>query len=294
MIDFQENVPLKNYTSLKVGGPAEFFFSPTNVEELKTAMVWVKLHQHKMTLLGGGTNTLVSDDGVKGLVINMRKYTGVESYVEDGKVFIEAKAGSPKTLLLREFLKYKLQPSEFLAGLPGDVAGGVVMNAGIGEESIKPREFCEIINWVEVLRDTKVTRIEKKDLEFSYRKSKGWQPGIITKVGFVWPNDPDETVMDRVKALNKSRNAKQPLEFPNAGSVFVNPPGHKSGKLIEECGLKGFKVGDAQVSEKHANFIINLGNAKATDVLQLIKHIQDTVLEHKGVSLHPEWVMLGF
>ena len=100
--------------------------------------------------------------------------------------------------------------------------------------------------------------------------------------------------MERVKALNKSRNAKQPLEFPSAGSVFVNPPGHKSGKLIEECGLKGFKIGDAQVSEKHANFIINLGNAKATDVLQLIKHIQDAVLEHKGVSLHPEWVILGF
>lgn len=294
MIDFQENVPLKNYTSLKIGGPAEFFFSPTNVEELKTAIVWAKLHKHNITLLGGGTNTLVSDEGVKGLVINMRKYTGIESFVEDGKVHIEAKGGSPKTLLLREFLKYKLQPSEFLAGLPGDVAGGVVMNAGIGELTIKPREFCEIIEWVEVLRDTQVVRIEAKDIQFSYRKSKGWQPGIISKVGFVWLNEPDETVMDRVKALNKSRNVKQPLEFPNAGSVFVNPPGHKSGKLIEECGLKGYRFGDAQVSEKHANFIINLGNAKATDVLQVIKHVQDTVLEHKGVSLHPEWVLLGF
>lgn len=294
MIDFQENVPLKNYTSLKVGGNAEFFFTPTNVEELKTAVVWAKLHNHKITIMGGGTNTLVSDDGVKGLVINMRKYSGVESFVEEGEVRIEAKSGSPKTLLLREFLKYKLQPAEFLAGLPGDVGGGVVMNAGIGEESIKPREFCEIIDWVEVLRDEKVIRFEKKDLEFSYRKSKGWQPGIITKVGFVWPNQPDETVMDRVKALNKARNTKQPLEYPNAGSVFVNPPGYKSGKLIEECGLKGFRIGDAQVSEKHGNFIINLGDAKATDVLQLIKHIQDTVLEQKGVSLHPEWVLLGF
>jgi UDP-N-acetylmuramate dehydrogenase len=224
----------------------------------------------------------------------MRKYTGIESYKENGKVFIEAKSGTPKTLLLKEFLKYKLAPAEFLAGLPGDVAGGVVMNAGIGEESIKPREFCEIIEWVEVLRDQKIVRVQKSDLKFSYRKSNGWQPGIIVKVGFSWPDQEDATILERVKALNKNRMTKQPLEYPNAGSVFVNPPGYKSGKLIEECGLKGFKIGDAQVSEKHGNFIINLGNAKATQVLELIKHIQDTVMEAKGVSLHPEWVLLGF
>lgn len=294
MINFQENVSLKDFTSLKIGGNAEFFFQPTNVEELKTAIVWAKLHNHNISILGGGSNTLVSDGGVKGLVISMRKYSGIESYEDDGFLKIEAKAGTPKTLLLKEFLKYKLAAAEFLAGLPGDVAGGVVMNAGISEESIKPREFCEIVDWVDVVRDTSIVRIEKDDLEFAYRKSKGWQPGIIARVGFKWPLQADANVLDRVKALNKARMTKQPLEFPNGGSVFINPPGHKSGRLIEECGLKGFKIGDAQVSEKHANFIINTGNAKARDVLELIKHIQKTVLEKKGVSLHPEWVMLGF
>lgn len=294
MIEIQEQVALKPFTSLNVGGPAEFFVSPTTLEELKYAVEWSKSQGCKITILGGGSNTLISDEGIRGLVICMRKYKGVESYVENGRVHIRVKAGSPKTLLLREFLKYKLSPAEFLAGLPGDVAGGIVMNAGIGEETIKPREFCEIVEWVDVLRDTAVVRVEKKDLQFSYRKSKGWQPGVIVEVGFAWNNQPDDQVMEKVKALNRSRTVKQPLEFPNGGSVFVNPPGHKSGKLIEECGLKGFRIGDAQVSEKHGNFIINLGNARATDVLQLVKHVQDTVLEHKGVSLHPEWVMLGF
>src|SRR5690606_2965199 len=116
-------------------------------------------------------------------------------------------AGSPKTLLLREFLKHKLAPAIFLAGLPGDVAGGAVMNAGIGEESIQPREFCEIIDWIEVVRNEQVVRIDKENLEFSYRKSKGWQPGIISKVGFKWPMEPDENVMERVRALNKARMA---------------------------------------------------------------------------------------
>ncbi len=293
MFDFQENVPLKNYTSLKVGGPAEFFFQPTNVEELKTAVVWAKLHSQKITLLGGGTNTLVCDEGVKGLVLCMRKFSGVESKIENNKVYITAKAGSPKTLLLKEFIKYKLAPAEFLAGLPGDIAGGVVMNAGIGE-GIQPREFCEIIDWVEVLRDSQLVRVPASDIQFTYRNSKGWQPGIIVAVGFVWPHQEDAQVMERVKNLNRSRLAKQPLELPNAGSVFVNPPGYKSGQLIESCGLKGFRIGDAMVSEKHANFIVNVGDAKATDVLQLIKHIQDEVLEHKGVSLHPEWKLVGF
>lgn len=293
MIDFQEKVSLKDFTSLKIGGTAEFFFQPTNVEELKTAIVWAKLHNHKIHILGGGSNTLVSDEGVRGLVISMRKYSGLDSFEEEGFLKIEAKAGTPKTLLLKEFLKYKLAPAEFLAGLPGDVAGGVVMNAGIGE-GLVPREFCEIVDWVDVVRDTSVVRVELKDLNFSYRKSKGWQPGLISRVGFKWPMKPDDKVVERVRDLNKARMTKQPLEFPNAGSVFINPPGHKSGKLIEECGLKGFRVGDAQVSEKHANFIINLGEAKARDVLELIKHIQKVVLEKKGVSLHPEWILLGF
>ncbi len=294
MFDFQENVPLKNYTSLKIGGPAEFFYQPTNIEQLKTAIVWAKLHSHKITLLGGGTNTLVSDEGVKGLVICMRKFAGIESKLENENLRITALAGTPKSLLLKEFLKYKLAPAEFLAGLPGDVAGGVVMNAGIGEVTIRPREFCEIVDWVEVLRDGQLVVLQKKDLEFTYRKSKGWQPGIITRAGFTWPNLEDVQVVERVKNLNRARLTKQPLELPNAGSVFINPPGYKSGKLIEECGLKGYRIGDAMISEKHANFIVNVGHAKATDVLQLIKHTQDTVLEMKGVSLHPEWILLGF
>jgi len=294
MIDFEENVSLKKYTSLKIGGNAQYFYAPTNIEELKTAIVLSKMKNLNVTILGGGTNVLISDDGIRGLVICMRKFTGIESYKDGGRVHFEVKAGTLKIHLLREFLKHKLVPAEFLSGLPGDVAGGVVMNAGISEQTVKPREFCEIVDWVEVLRNGQVVQVAKEDLHFAYRKSSGWQPGIIVKVGFSWPDEPDEQVLNRVRAFNKSRNNKQPLEYPSAGSVFVNPPGYKSGRLIEECGLKGFQIGDAKISEKHANFIINVGDAKAIHVLEIIKHVQDTVLEAKGVALHTEWILLGF
>ncbi len=147
MIDFEENVSLKKYTSLKIGGNAQYFYAPTNIEELKTAIVLSKMKNLNVTILGGGTNVLISDDGIRGLVICMRKFTGIESYKDGGRVHFEVKAGTLKIHLLREFLKHKLVPAEFLSGLPGDVAGGVVMNAGISEQTVKPREFCEIVDW---------------------------------------------------------------------------------------------------------------------------------------------------
>jgi UDP-N-acetylmuramate dehydrogenase len=172
------------------------------------------------------------------------------------------------------------------------VGGGVVMNAGVGE-SITPREFVELTDWVEVLREGKVHRLAARDLTWSYRHCHGWQPGILVRVGISWPLNPVPDVLTKVREANTLRLKKQPLEWPSCGSVFVNPPGHKSGQLIEGCGLKGFSIGGAQVSERHGNFIINTGNATAHDITSLIAYVQATVLAKTGVSLKTEVVRFG-
>lgn len=268
---------------------AEYFIQPESVEEIIEAEKWANENKIKISVISGGTNSIISDDGIKGLVIHLGKFRKLESNIEDGKLKITSYAGTPKAQLFKEFLKYKLAPALFLAGIPGDVGGGVVMNAGVGD-SLSPREFVEIIDWVEVLRDGRIIKFNKFDLRFEYRHSSGWQPGIITSVGFSWSNEPDESILTKVRELTKIRMEKQPLEFPNSGSVFKNPPNKKSGLLIEECGLKGFRIGDAQISEKHANFIVNRGKATTDDIKKLVAHIQKTVQEKKSVQLEPEWV----
>ncbi len=150
----------------------------------------------------------------------------------------------------------------------------------------------EIVEWVEVLQDRKVVRFNADQITWTYRHSSGWQPGIVIRVGLCWPNQPVSDMSERVREANRIRMSKQPLELPSCGSVFVNPPGHKSGALIEACGLKGFSIGGAQVSPKHANFIVNNGNAKAADILGVIQHVQKTVKERQNVDLKTEVIFL--
>lgn len=288
----QKNVKLSSLTSWLVGGEAQYFSQPSNLDELKESIKWANENQAAITILGGGTNVLISDDGIKGLVISTRKLKSIESKIENNHLVIEALTGTPKALLLKTFLQHKLSPALFLAGLPGDVGGGVVMNAGVGE-MIEPREFVEIVDWVEVLRDQKIIRLQKDELNWSYRHCEGWRPGVVYRVGFKWPMNPDTQIVEKVKEANKIRLTKQPLDLPSCGSVFVNPPGHKSGQLIEACGLKGFTIGGAQVSTKHANFIVNINEAKAKDIDQLIRHVQKVVEEKKQVQLRTEVVYLG-
>jgi UDP-N-acetylmuramate dehydrogenase len=171
------------------------------------------------------------------------------------------------------------------------------MNAGVSEKRI-PREFCEIVDWVEVMRmeGGKPLRVSKpaSEIVWSYRHSSGWQPGVITRVGIAWPNLPDENIPALVKEVNRRRLSKQPLDLPSGGSVFVNPPGEKAaGALIDECGFKGFTIGGARVSEKHANFIVNIGGANAKDIHSVIQEVKQGVLVKTGVLLSTEVVYLG-
>ena len=320
----ERGIGLAPLTSWTVGGPADFLAQPKSPGELAEVLAWGRLAGLPITILGGGTNVLISDRGVRGLTIALRKMASLEARVEGDRLRITCLAGTSKSELLKTFLKHKLEPALFLAGLPGDVGGGITMNAGVGE-MIKPREFVEITEWIEVMRwpaDNKpvsraapldasgvplispdliraeaakleTVRIEAGRLEWKYRHCEGWRPGVIVRVGIQAPNEPKDDILQRVKSANQVRLSKQPLDMPSCGSVFVNPSGHKSGQLIESNGLKGFAVGGAKVSEKHANFIVNFDKAKALDIHRVIEHVRKTVHKATGVALHTEVIYVG-
>lgn len=295
-ITIEPNKNLSEYTSWLVGGNAEQYCAPKSIDQLKEALLYADKENLKVTLLGGGTNTLVSDKGVSGLLIHTINLYEVKVLEESPHVLVEAEGGAQKSEVLKIFMKMRLAPAIFLAGLPGDMAGGVVMNAGVGHK-VAPREFHEIVQSVDVVRVENGEVIEKtfmhNEIDWFYRKSKNWQPGVITKVRVQWPNEPDETVLKSVREGNKRRKDTQPLSMPSCGSVFKNPDGDHAGRLIEVSGLKGFSIGGAQVSEKHANFIVNTGEATAQDIANVINHVQKTVEEKHGIKLTNEVVYLG-
>lgn len=292
-MQIESNVELSRYTSWLMGGSADFFCLPTTLDEVKEAQEWAQQKKLAMTILGGGSNVLVSDQGVRGLVCCLRRFSGTQVEEKAQKLHIQAKAGTAKSEILKIFLKHKLPPALFLAGLPGDVGGGVVMNAGVAEAFV-PREFGEIVEWIEVLKpDGSLKKYAHDEITWNYRHSLGWQPGILVNVGLVVPAVEDSEVLEKVKQANRIRLSKQPLDMPSCGSVFRNPPGHKAAQLIDFCGLKGFRVGDAQVSLKHANFIVNLGNAKACDTWQVITIVKGEVFKKTKVELQTEVIRLG-
>ncbi len=294
-----KNVRLDQYTSWLIGGEAENFCLPQTREDLLKALNYARDHHLNYTILGGGSNVLVSDVGVKGLVIGLRRFSQIESTVENNLIKITALSGTAKSELLKLFLKNKSEAALFLSGLPGDIGGGVVMNAGVAE-GFTPREFMEFVTEIEVMDSEGRTKIiAKKDLKISYRHCDGWQstdpqkPNVVVSVKIEWPVKIDETVITRVREANKIRLSKQPLDMPSCGSVFKNPEGHKAAQLIEKCGLKGFQIGQAQVSLKHSNFIVNLGEATATDTWAVIQYVQKTVFDLTGVRMSTEVVRLG-
>jgi len=288
-----ENVNLAQFTSWLIGGDADYFCQPSTVDELIEATTWADSKNLAVTVLSGGSNVLISDLGIRGLTIYLNKFNQLTHEIKNDRLVIECLSGAAKSELLKIFLKNQLAPALFLAGLPGDVGGGVVMNAGVAE-AFNPREFMEIVDWIEVL-DSKnqIKRFQKTDLKISYRHCDGWQPGIVTSVRISWPLEKDQTVLVKVRDANKIRLTKQPLDKPSCGSVFRNPEGYKAAQLIDQAGLKGYSVGDAQVSLKHANFIVNLGKATAAEVAAVIDHVQRTVKQVHGVQLTTEVVRLG-
>lgn len=294
----KQGVPLKDLTWYKIGGEAEHFAEPSTDEEVLEALRFARQNNLAVTVLGQGTNVLISDRGIQGLVISTRKLNRLETRIEDDRFIILAEAGVLKSQLAKLFLSESLIPAVFLSGIPGDVGGGIAMNAGLGQDR-RPREFSEIVDSIEVvdMADTEFTtrHLAHDQLTWSYRRTSGFRPGFILRAELSWPHEPSSEVKSLLKEQSQLRRQSQPLEYPSCGSVFKNPLHSKlkSGQLIEQAGLKGLKIGGAQISEKHANFIINLGDAKAQDVYDLIQKVRQIVRSQFQVDLEPEVELLG-
>jgi len=283
-----KNVPLSDKTSYRIGGPARFYAEPCREEDIVGAYRFAFDRGLSVFVLGRGTNLLVSDRGVDGLVINL---SAEFSSVDWDNVTASVLSGFPLDGLAEAAAQRGLAGIEELSGIPGTVGGAVVMNAGAFDT-----ETAHTLRRVRVLRvpELSVETIEAPDLAFGYRSSalKG-KSGVVLSAVFEFRLSDADTVAAVRKKILARRGEKQPLSFPSCGSVFKRPPGNYAGTLIESCGLKGFKIGGAMVSEKHANFIVNTGNARAEDVRGVIRHVQKTVYEERGISLEPEVMFVG-
>jgi UDP-N-acetylmuramate dehydrogenase len=273
--------PMKNHTSFKVGGPADILVTPEAIEEVKAVIKICIENGVKYYLVGNGSNLLVRDGGIRGVVIKLSKLNKIE--VEGNKIV--AQSGASLNKVAKVALDSGLKGFEFASGIPGSIGGASAMNAGAydGEMSMVLESMLAIDNNGELLTLT------KDEMELSYRSSAILKHGYtVVSVTINLQIGDKEVIKARMDTLAKRRSDKQPLEYPSAGSTFKRPEGHFAGKLIEDCGLKGTCVGDAQVSEKHSGFIINKKNASAQDILNLILLVQHEVEEKFGVQLHTE------
>ena len=277
--------PMAKYTWMKVGGPADFYIEPADKSDVITIVDYFRKHHYIYIVLGRGSNVLVSDEGVRGAVIN------VENALPDlrlEKSIVYAEAGVRLTKFVDFCIQNELAGVEMLAGIPGTIGGAVVMNAGA-----HGGEIADYLVDVEVLRDGNPQRVCKEEAAFAYRRS-GFTQDVVLGASFRLPHGNKEQLSAKRRALVLQRNTTQPLELPNLGSMFKNPVNTFAAKLIEQANLKGKRVGDAQISEKHANFIVNLGKARAEDVLKLIDLIKRTVYQNSGLMLELEIQLVGF
>lgn len=279
--------PMKKHTTWRIGGPADVLVVPTTVDELRCAVMAARELDLPVTVLGRGSNALVMDGGIRGLVIKL--HDGFSDIVVD-QTSVVAMAGRSYVSTANIAVKNGLQGLEFATGIPGTVGGAVMMNAGA-----YGKETCEVLEWAEVMNlDGQLQRLHNKDLHFAYRYSiLKDSPAIVIRAKFQLVQGDKAELMQKVKAWSKRRLETQPLSQPNCGSVFRNPKGTHAGHLIEVAGLKGMRKGGAQISEKHANFIVNSKEAKAEDVVWLIGHAQQSIREQYGIDLETEVRFLG-
>ncbi|MBQ3378266.1 MAG: UDP-N-acetylmuramate dehydrogenase [Clostridia bacterium] len=281
------DVPLKEYTSFKIGGPADAMVTAYDDDALKAALAFAKKSRLPVFILGGGSNILVSDDGLRGMVINMEGFSEL-SLVSDDTIF--AGAGVRMSRIAAFARDCALSGLEFASGIPGTLGGAVYMNAGAYGGEIKD----VVIRTKYVTFDGKTGETTGNEHGFSYRSSSFCDSDkIITGSYIKLKHGERAEITALMKDMNKRRADKQPLSFPSAGSTFKRPTGDFAGRLIEASGLKGASCGGAQVSEKHAGFIINTGSASARDVYELIRHVQNEVKKHKGVELQTEVKLIG-
>jgi len=279
------NEPLRKHTSWRVGGPADLFYEPTSVADLQRALADLPADM-PVHWLGLGSNLLVRDGGIRGAVIATARLPRQLEKLDD--VRVRAGAGLACMLLAKQCARWHLGPATFFAGIPGTVGGALAMNAGaFGGETWNHVETVETLD----RRGERRVR-PRVDFEIGYRTVRGPGTEWFLSATFRFARDTDSSLAT-IKALLAKRNATQPLGIPSCGSVFRNPPGDFAGRLIEQAGLKGRRIGGALVSEKHANFIVNTGSATAADIEALIDEVRATVQQRSGVKLTPEVRIVG-
>ncbi|OBR91894.1 MULTISPECIES: UDP-N-acetylmuramate dehydrogenase [Clostridium] len=284
--DIKIDEPMKEHTSFRVGGPVDILVTPKKFQEVVDVITLCKEHNIPYYIMGNGSNLLVKDGGIRGIMIKLIKLNEVK--VEDNKII----TGSGVSLkdISTTALNNKLSGFEFACGIPGSVGGAVTMNAGAYNG-----EISHVVESAKVIdNDGKIKVLDRKQLELEYRSSSILKyKYTVLEVTFNLEHGDYEKIKNRVEDLNRRRNEKQPLEYPSAGSTFKRPEGYFAAKLIEDSGLKGKSVGDAQVSEKHSGFIINKGSATAKDILDLIAIVQNKVKEKFNVDLYTEVRVIG-
>jgi UDP-N-acetylmuramate dehydrogenase len=296
LLDLRANIPveqillnesMKKHTSFRIGGPADIMVVPHDTEQVKTAIEIFKAHNIPYFIMGRGSNLLVRDKGIRGGVIKLADGFS-KAKVTDRQ--IQAQAGILLSSLSNLALRAELTGLEFASGIPGTLGGAVAMNAGAYGGEIK-----DVIEKVIVLDENqKVLSFTNSEMNFGYRKSIVQNTKmIVLEVYMTLEKGNYQESKEKIKELTKRRREKQPLNYPSAGSTFKRPVGYYAGKLIQDSGLKGMRVGNAQISELHSGFIINMGDATAEDVIKLIEKVKTRVYDRFGVNLEPELKIIG-
>lgn len=281
------NELMSGHTSFKIGGPADILVLPESAEQLKEVLHIISRAEVPLTLLGNGSNVLVRDKGIRGVVIKLGNMLR-DFYENDG--LLTFGAGYSLALASHKVMECGRTGMEFAVGIPGSIGGAVYMNAGAYDG-----EMQNIVHSVKVMdRQGNEQTLTASELGFSYRKTNLQNSGlIVTEVTLQVPAGDKAVIKAKMEDFNHRRVSKQPLELPSAGSMFKRPPGYFAGTLIDQAGLKGYTVGGAQISTKHAGFVVNAGGATAADVLQLISDVQTKIKAGVGVELQPEVLVIG-
>lgn len=281
------NELMKEHTSFRIGGPADLFLLPSKLEHIKTAIDICEKCKLPFYIIGKGSNLLVRDEGFRGLIIKISDNFG-SFIINENKIWTQA--GALLSEVSKKAVENGLTGLEFAVGIPGTIGGAIMMNAGAYNGEIGIYVDSALVMDV----SGNIRSLSRNELAFKYRTSiLKEEKLILLEANFELEFGDISTSKDILEKYTNLRQLKQPLDLPSAGSVFQRPPGYYAGQLIEEAGFKGFRVGDAQVSEKHCGFIVNLGNAKASDVLTLVEIIRDGVNKNSGVNLVHEIVIIG-
>lgn len=284
--EFALDVPMSEHTYFKVGGPADIMVTPSTKDKVIEVINLCKAENMPYIIIGNGSNLLVRDGGIRGVVIKLSALNNIIVNEED----IIADSGALLSDVSKKALEFSLTGFEFACGIPGSVGGAVFMNAGAYDG-----ELCNVISEALVIDENGNLKVlNNSELELGYRTSAVMTNGyVVIQAKFKLKKGAYEKIKGRIDELTARREDKQPLEYPSAGSTFKRPVGHFAGKLIQDAGLKGFCIGGASVSEKHSGFIINKDHATANDILNLIMHVQRTVKDMFGVDLSPEVRIIG-